>query len=53
MALRCLYLLGKMLQKGAEIWIPQKYLYQQVSRRNYRRVFRKITKIPILKSANS
>ena len=53
MTLRCLYLLGKMLQKGAEIWIPQKYLYQQVSRRSYKQVFRKITKIPILKSANS
>lgn len=53
MTLRCLYLLGKMLQKGAEIWSPQKHLYQQVSRRNYRRVLRKITKIPILKSANS
>ena len=53
MTLRCLYLLGKMLQKGAEIWSSQKHLYQQVSRRNYRRVLRKITKIPILKSANS
>ena len=53
MTLRCLYLLGKMLQKGAEIWSPQKQIYQQVSRRNYRRVLRKISKIPILKSANS
>ena len=53
MTQRCLYLLGKMLQKGAEIWSPQKCLYQQVSRRNYRRVLRKIIKIPILKSANS
>ena len=53
MTLRCLYLLGKMLQKGAEIWSFQKHLYQQVSRRSYKQVFRKITKIPILKSANS
>ena len=53
MTLRCLYLLGKMLQKGAEIWSSQKHLYQQVSRRSYKQVFRKITKIPILKSANS
>lgn len=53
MTLRCLYLLCMILQKGAEIWSSQKHLYQQVSRWNYRRFFRKITKIPILKSANS
>ena len=53
MTLRCLYLLGKWLQKDAEIWSPQKHLYQQVSRQNYGRVMRKITKIPILKFANS
>jgi hypothetical protein len=45
-------LLCKKLPKSAKFWSTQKHLYQQVSRRRFRRVLWKSAKIPILKINN-